>query len=182
MKKFRGKRRYFRNLKKEENLDAYNLDFGSDGWFDFWHTHLDFFGYGNNSVKIRKAHIKAYLSLYCKLEEKLEEWGKTYQLWIGISNEDAGADAIYIHSVNPNEDNFPFKISNLSRCDKLPVYLRDVINLNEYKVDYYENEYKVDYYESEDDSDPEDDSEIIFVIQSLKDGNPLYTLNSESVL
>ncbi|MGE7625331.1 hypothetical protein ACQKMD_20695 [Viridibacillus sp. NPDC096237] len=127
---------------------------------------MDFWGYGNNSVKIRKAHIKAYLSLYCKLEEKLEEWGKTYQLWIEISNEDAGADAIYIHSVNPNEDNFPFKISNLSRCDKLPVYLRDVINLNEYKVDYYE---------SEDDSDPEDNSEIIFVIQSLKNRNPLYT-------
>lgn len=79
MKKFRGKRRYFRNLKKEQNLDAYDLDFSDDSWFDFWHTHLDYDGYGNRSLKIRKIHIKSLFILTNNLNEKLKEWGHPYQ-------------------------------------------------------------------------------------------------------
>ena len=37
------------------------MDFGEEGWFNLWHTHLDFVGLGNNSLKIRREHIKAYI-------------------------------------------------------------------------------------------------------------------------
>lgn len=63
MKKFRGKKRYFRNLEKEASLEAHDLDFSDASWFDFWHTHLDFYGRGNESVRcgaesfIFKRHI-----------------------------------------------------------------------------------------------------------------------------
>lgn len=41
MKKFRGKKRYFRNLWEEVN--TFDLQLDHDSWVYFWHTHLDFF-------------------------------------------------------------------------------------------------------------------------------------------
>lgn len=40
LKKFRGKKRYFRNLWEEVN--TFDLQLDPDDWFDFFHTHLDF--------------------------------------------------------------------------------------------------------------------------------------------
>jgi len=34
LKKFRGKKRYFRNLWQETIAEQYDLDFGKEGWFD----------------------------------------------------------------------------------------------------------------------------------------------------
>lgn len=100
MKKIRGKRRYFRNLKRKEQVAYYELDFSEDSWFDFWHTHLDFDGYGNQSVKIRKEHIKSQLKLFNNLDEKLKEWGQPYQIWMQLSTNDSSYDAVYVHTKN----------------------------------------------------------------------------------
>ncbi|MCY7510060.1 hypothetical protein ABES17_14755 [Bacillus safensis] len=61
LKKFRGKKRYFRNMWEEVNTCDLKLD--RDSWFYFWHTHLDFFGVGKNSLKKEesialKSHTK----------------------------------------------------------------------------------------------------------------------------
>ncbi|WP_059173126.1 hypothetical protein [Bacillus sp. FJAT-27445] len=137
MKKFRGKRRYFRNLWSSATAEHFELDFGSEGWFDLWHTHLDFYGRGNSSLKIRKEHIRAHLALYKNLLEKLDTNEKPYQSWVQLNEEDAGLDAVYIHTPNPNEDNFPFKIEKLNWNCMIPEYLKDVINLEEFNVGYY---------------------------------------------
>lgn len=137
MKKFRGKKRYFRNLWRETKVEQYDLDFGNEGWFDLWHTHLDFYGFGDNSLKIRREHIKAYIALYNNLLEKLQQLGKPYQSWIQLVDEDAGLDAVYIHTPNPNEDNFPLKIENLNWDYIVPKYFKDLINSNEFNVRHY---------------------------------------------
>ncbi|MFD1030788.1 hypothetical protein [Metaplanococcus flavidus] len=139
MKKFRGKKRYFRNLWRETALDQHNLDFGKEGWFDLWHTHLDFCGLGNNSLKMRREHIKAHISLYTNLLEKLQSFGKPYQLWIEL-NVDAGSDAVYIHSPNPNEDNFPVKIEHINWACPVPKYIQDSVNLGEFYVGHRNGE------------------------------------------
>ena len=89
MKKFRGKRRYFRNLLRETTLEHNHLDFGQQAWFDLWHTHLDFWGLGNTSLKVRRAHIKAHLTLYENLIDKLQQLNQPYQTWIEISELEA---------------------------------------------------------------------------------------------
>ncbi|MEC2056519.1 hypothetical protein I6J18_22680 [Peribacillus psychrosaccharolyticus] len=137
MKKFRGKKRYFRKLWRELNVEQYNLDFGQEGWFDTWHTHLDFYGFGNNSMKIRREHIRAHIVLYNSLLEKLRTFDKPYQLWIGLVDEEAGLDAVYIHTPNPNEDNFPLKMEDLNWDCTVPNYLKDLINLSEFSVGHY---------------------------------------------
>ncbi|MFJ8261011.1 hypothetical protein ACIQ4I_03485 [Rummeliibacillus sp. NPDC094406] len=158
MKKFRGKKRYFRNLWREARIKYYDLEFGKGSWFDLWHTHLDFYGHGNTSLKIRKEQIKAYIALHNDFLEKLQEFEKPYQLWIEIVDEEAGSDAIYLHTPNPNEDNFPFKIDNLNWNCTVPKYLKDLINLNEFNVGHYKCECE---------------SSNIYIIQSKNSGDRL---------
>ena len=67
MKKFRGQRRYYRSL--ASNFVHENLDF--DSWFDLWHTHIDWKGYGNLSWKHRKSHLESLFLLLKTLETKL---------------------------------------------------------------------------------------------------------------
>lgn len=76
MKKFRGKKRYFRNMWEELNTCDLKLD--HDSWFYFWHTHLDFFGAGEHTLKIRREHIKAHIALYNRLLKQLEDFEKPY--------------------------------------------------------------------------------------------------------
>lgn len=138
MKKFRGKKRYFRNLWREVN--NVNLKLDNEYWFDFWHNHLDFFGRGELSSKIRKEHIIAHLALYDNVLNQLEQFQKPYQTWVYISEDDPCLDAVYIHSFNPNEDNFPLKITSLKWDCNLPDRFKDLIDVDKFNVAYDEND------------------------------------------
>lgn len=137
MKKFRGKKRYFRNLQKETAADHHDLDFSNEGWFNLWHTHLDFGGVGNQSIKMRRQHVKAHLSLYKDLVERLESSGLSFQSWVELSSADGGNDAVYIHTPNPHEDNFPFKVENIKWETVLPYDMKDLIDTSEFEVGQY---------------------------------------------
>lgn len=71
------------------------------------------------------------------LLEELQTFEKPYQSWIEIVDEDASLDAIYIHTRNPNEGNFPLKIENLNWNCTVPKYLKDIIDLKEFNVGHY---------------------------------------------
>lgn len=89
-----------------------NLDFssGSDSWFDFWHTHADWGGDGNKDWEIRKKAIDELVDIYNNLKVKIKNYPKEFQLFIMILENDSSQDSIFIHSNNPNQDNFPLKI------------------------------------------------------------------------
>ncbi|AFS70384.1 hypothetical protein [Exiguobacterium antarcticum] len=168
MKKFRGKRRYFRNLQKEQQLSAYPLDFSPDSWFDFWHVHLDFDGRGNDSRKIRIAHVRALLHLMDEFEMALKSWGQPYQTWIELSRLDAASDAVFVHTNNPNDNNFPHTVPSLSNWGgPLPDYLQS-IDLKNYQIHSYEQR---DYDEF--DEEPEETIDQMLVIQRLDFRFPL---------
>jgi len=144
LKKFRGKNRYFRNLWRE--VETCDLQLDTNSWFHFWHTHLDFFGVGKNSLKIRREHIKAHLALYNKLLKQLETFEKPYQSWICIHEEDPISDAVYIYTPNPNDDYFPHKINELNWNCIIPSTFKDLINLDKFNVGYYKSEFEEVYY------------------------------------
>lgn len=53
-------------------VNTFDLQLDHDYWFDFFHTHLDFWGVGKNSLKIRREHIKAHVALYNRTLKLLE--------------------------------------------------------------------------------------------------------------
>ena len=122
MKKFRGQKRYYKRLLKND-LDVYfdNLDFHS--WFDFWHDHPDWFGYSKISWKHRKQHLVALMRRFNYLKGKLTSRTEDFQVFCIIDIKDSSQDSVYIHTRNPNQDNFPVQvekhIGNIGISDQL---------------------------------------------------------------
>jgi len=143
MKKFRGKKRYFRNLRKK--VDTFKLELDEESWYDFYHRHLDFYGRGNDSEKVRIEHIKAHIALYKSMLYQLNNFRKPYQCWVSIDLEDAGYDAVFIHSPNPNSENFPFQYDNIDWKNKIPEKLKRLIDTNEFKFGHYKSDNHENY-------------------------------------
>ena len=131
MKKFRGKRRYFRFMWAE--IAAYDLQLDEESWFAYKHHHLDFYGYGKTSVKIRRQHIKGHLALLDHLLLQFEHFQKPFQAWITLNDTYPEYDAVYIHTENPY-DPFPYLSDDLQVTTELPVAYRDIIDLKKYAI------------------------------------------------
>jgi hypothetical protein len=126
MRKFRGQKRYYKNL-LENDLDLYfhNLDFHS--WFDLWHDHPDWNGYGNISWKHRHKHLKALIRRFNYLKGRLSVRTEEFQVYSMININDSYQDAVFIHTENPNQDNFPIRIEEYTNPLKLPKPLNEFI-------------------------------------------------------
>ena len=90
-----------------------NLDFsgGPKSWFDLWHTHVDWDGKGNKDWKTREKYLEQILGTFEQLKQKLTSYPHDFQLWIMIDENDSGKDSVYIHTKNPNANNFPLKVT-----------------------------------------------------------------------
>ncbi len=103
--KFRGKRRYFRALRRD--ADAFQLECPPDHWWNFWHHHVDWRGWGNLSWRYRVEHLRALRRVFATCAASLETYPHPFQLWLHLDFEDAAQDAVYVHSLNPYETEFP---------------------------------------------------------------------------
>ncbi|WP_197229939.1 hypothetical protein [Lysinibacillus sphaericus] len=77
--------------------------------------------------------------LHLQLLDVSNNWGAV-QSWVGLVDKDAGLDAVYIHTPNPNDDNFPLKLENIKWDCPIPKEYKDLINLNEFNVGLYTGE------------------------------------------
>jgi hypothetical protein len=121
MKKHRGLKRYYKNLAIKNDLDkATWLDFSNpESWFDNWHLHFDWKGYGNNSFKKRKPHLDKLFRHFEMLVDKTRELKKDFQLYSILLDFDSYSDALFLHTPNPNNSQFPFAIHNLQKTSTL---------------------------------------------------------------
>jgi len=94
------------------NTITKKLDFsgGKNSWFDFWHTHIDWDGDGNKSWSSRKKFLDKLLTEFENVKSELKKYPNNYQTWILIDENDSGEDGIFIHTKNPNSENFPLKV------------------------------------------------------------------------
>jgi hypothetical protein len=140
IRKHRGLKRYYRNLATENDLDkATWLDFDNpETWFDNWHLHFDWKGYGNDSFKRRKPHLDKLFRHFELLVDKTKKLNIDFQLYAVLLDFDSYDDALFLHTPNPNNSQFPFKISDLQLTTTLTNY-----QLNEYinNLDAYEKLY-----------------------------------------
>jgi hypothetical protein len=131
MKKQRGLKRYYKNLSIVNDLDSASwLDFdNSDTWFDNWHLHFDWKGYGNNSFKRRKPHLDKLFRHFDILVDRTKKLKTDFQLYSVLLDFDSSSDALFLHTPNPNNSQFPFKIPDLKLTTTLTnQQLNDYIN------------------------------------------------------
>ncbi|TJZ51817.1 hypothetical protein FAZ15_19920 [Sphingobacterium olei] len=140
IKKHRGSRRYYKKLATENDLDkATCLDFDNpETWFENWHLHFDWNGYGNNCFKRRKPHLDKLFRHFDILVDKTKRLKTDFQLYSILLDFASCNDALFLHTPNPNNSQFPFTISDLQPTTTLTNRgLDDYIN----KLDGYEKLY-----------------------------------------
>src|SRR5687768_13346779 len=104
--RFRGRRRYFRRVHR--NAAAFQLAITPDAWWDLWHYHADWPGWGNVRWRYRVEHLRALARVFRTIAEARDRFHTPFQLWLLLSGDDAAEDAVYLHTPNANDTPFPF--------------------------------------------------------------------------
>jgi hypothetical protein len=115
--KFRGKRKYFRKVARR--AEAFRVDLNPPCWWDFWHYHADWPGWGNLGWRYRLEHLRALAVVFRRVLEASPSIPVPFQTYIFVYARDAGQDGVYIHSPNPNEPNFPLNVAAAMRSWEL---------------------------------------------------------------
>ena len=87
---------------------GYRLDCSRSEWFDLWHDHPDFTGEGNRGWKHRRRHLAAAFTILRRVALQAAGCPRPAQVWLVVDPSDSAQDAIYVHTPNPNADNFPY--------------------------------------------------------------------------
>ncbi len=76
------------------------------GWFDLWHTHFDWHGHGNRNPTLRQRFLAA---LYKAFDRALLQARRRtrIQVFLSVCRSDSAEDALYVHTPNPNKENYP---------------------------------------------------------------------------
>ncbi|CAM3885833.1 hypothetical protein MUGA111182_15360 [Mucilaginibacter galii] len=146
MKKQRGLKRYYSNLGLQNDFKEMTwLNFDCpEIWFDNWHIHFDWKGYGNNSFNKRKPHLDKLFRHFSLLVNMTHRIKSDFQLYAIIYDIDSSDDALCIHTPNPNNSPFPLEIEELSKASTLnnkPLNLY-VKNLEGYEKLYGQTQYE----------------------------------------
>ena len=96
---------YWRKNFEKEVRHLGNLDV--NGWFDLWHTHIDWRSKGNRHPSLRQQAARLTFELYRRLLLRIGDRRDPIQSW-AMFHEDTGSNAVYLHSENPNRSNFPY--------------------------------------------------------------------------
>jgi hypothetical protein len=91
----------------------------TESWFDNWHLHFDWKGYGDNSFKRRKPHLDKLFRHFDILIEKTKSLKTGFQLYAILLDYHSYSDALFLHTLNPNSSQFPFQISDLELATTL---------------------------------------------------------------
>ena len=111
LKKFRGKRRYYRNLARLS--EAFRIDPSDGAWFDLSHTHFDWKGHSRRGLSHRRLHLLALFKAFQRALAQVSRAALPIQVFVSIAPErEAEQDALYVHSENPNGTPFPYAFAN----------------------------------------------------------------------
>lgn len=119
----RGRRRYYRALRRK----AENFSVRPTGSYDYMHWHVDWRGLGNLSWRERREHLSALFTLFTRLLAETSDWSTPHQAWLVIDAQDGSQDAVYLHTGNPNADNFPNRFVGAEWDVPVPDRLREFV-------------------------------------------------------
>lgn len=114
-RRFRGQRRHFAGVAARAKKFAHPLS--ADAWWDYSHYHADWRGWGNLSPTYRLQYIKALAVVFNTIVEASPRIQGPFQTWIELSDRDAGEDAVFTHSPNPNGTPFPMPLEQVDWSD-----------------------------------------------------------------
>lgn len=140
MKKQRGLRRYYKNLEFKtafDNIFLLSLR-NPHSWPKYQHWHFDYKGLGNTSFNKRKPHLDKLFRHFDFLKQALNSANFDFQLYAIVLDDASSSDALFLHTIDQNDNPFPFKLETLSRSSTLN---NKAFNAYIEKLDGYERLY-----------------------------------------
>jgi len=122
-RKVRGRRRYYRTLRRK--AESFVVD--SDGLYDYMHWHADWPGLGNLRWRERREHLAVLFTMFRRLLAETRGWTTPHQVWLQIDAYDSAQDAVYLHTPNPNAENFPNDFAGTAWDAPIPERLRELV-------------------------------------------------------
>ena len=93
--------RYLQRQEREASARIAELD--PRGWFDLWHTHLD---WNSKANRDGRQVARRLVRLLGQAHERMKSRESAVQVWATVC-ESTGDSAVYVHSENPNGTPFP---------------------------------------------------------------------------
>lgn len=102
------------SMSKEISDSFKGLNFSGDesSWFDLWHAHSSCEDVDALDWNKRAACLQELIELYHYFQKQLEKYPKHFRLWIEVWENDPTQNAVYIHTPNPNNQNFPIAVED----------------------------------------------------------------------
>ena len=104
-----------RSLRAVAAPTVFNRRLSPDDSFHCWHQHLDWDGLGDLSPRLRRVFLEGHARLFRHLASQAHHLGQPYQIWIVLFVNDAGQDAVYLHTANPHSA-FPAEFPDVQWC------------------------------------------------------------------
>lgn len=130
-KRFRHARRYYRRLWRRAEAERIP---DPGGWFDMWHTHPDWRGDGNRGAHHRRLHLAAGFTIFERYLAQGAELGVPMQVFMTIDALNSSQDAVWVHTPNPNRDNFPYRFQGVHWDVTPPVILREFLRGRDWQL------------------------------------------------
>jgi hypothetical protein len=119
----------------QSRIRRVKLHIGEADWYDLWHTHLDVnWGEGNKSKTRRRLCISAHMALHAKVITQINRLPRPWQCWVMIDTKDSFQDAVYLHTPNPNHNNFPLDFSWVKWGAATPDLLKGLVDEQKYEI------------------------------------------------
>jgi hypothetical protein len=97
-------------------------------WFDLWHTHVDWRGEGNGRPDIRRECVRELFAAWSRIESlAAADLKRPWQSWLIFDTADSGQDAVYLHTSNPNRDNYPYRFEGVTWGADPPHWLAEFL-------------------------------------------------------
>lgn len=96
-------------------------------WFDLWHTHVDWRGEGNEQPEVRRRCARVLFDAWEQLQMRAAGRPGLWQSWLVFDTTDAGQDAVYLHTPNPNRDNFAYRFEGVTWGAVPPTWLAEFL-------------------------------------------------------
>ncbi|MBV8620789.1 MAG: hypothetical protein JOY84_18130 [Curvibacter sp.] len=122
---------YYYGLKKR--LRRFKVDIQKRKWFDLWHEHPDFEGFGDLSWRHKRRHLSMLLRTLTKARIELQNSGMQYQIFAAVYTNESANNAVYVHTPNPNGSQFPCELSG-TPLDAMPMLLAGRVDPMRYQV------------------------------------------------
>ena len=122
VKKLRGGRRYYAKLK--ERSATFAVDLEASQWYDLWHKHFDWYGYGRRDRRARQAHRTALFTAFSRILVQVAQIDRPVQVFVSIAPDRTPEDdALYLHTPNPNGTPYPHSFDGVDWKIRPPAFL-----------------------------------------------------------